>query len=139
MITFNNGADLVAIAADLNRVDTQIGFMHSTLNRAVSSYEHHGLAESKLPAMLETSVYLTQKTLHLLEGINPFITAKTLSRPIAVIYGVLFQLEESKRMDTSRNELLSVLQALLLIITDVRATVANINRLANGHEMEFAA
>lgn len=139
MITFNNGADLVAIAADLNRVDTQIGFMHDTLNRAVNSYQRHELAESKLSAMLETSVYLTQKTLHLLEGINPFTTTKILSRAIAVIYGVLFQLEESKRMDTSRNELLSVLQALLFIITDVRATVANINRLANGHEMEFAA
>lgn len=139
MITFNNGADLVAIAADLNRVDTQIGFMHDTLNRAVNSYQRHELAESKLSAMLETSVYLTQKTLHLLEGINPFTTTKIFSRSIAVIYGVLFQLEESKRMDTSRNELLSVLQALLFIITDVRATVANINRLANGHEMEFAA
>lgn len=139
MITFNNGADLVAIATSLNQVDTQIGFMHDTLNRAVNSYQRHELAESKLSAMLETSVYLTQKTLHLLEGINPFTTTKILARSIAVIYGVLFQLEESKRMDTSRNELLSVLQALLFIITNVRATVANINRLANGHEMEFAA
>lgn len=139
MITFNNGADLVAIATSLDQVDTQIGFMHDTLNRAVNSYQRHELAESKLSAMLETSVYLTQKTLHLLESINPFTTTKILSRSIAVIYGVLFQLEESKRMDTSRNELLSVLQALLFIITDVRATVANINRLANGHEMEFAA
>lgn len=129
----------MAIATSLNQVDTQIGFMHDTLNRAVNSYQRHELAESKLSAMLETSVYLTQKTLHLLEGINPFTTTKILSRSIAVIYGVLFQLEESKRMDTSRNELLSVLQALLFIITDVRATVANINRLANGHEMEFAA
>lgn len=139
MIKFKDGADPIAVSASLTQASTQIAFIHATLQRAVCSYQCYNLTESKLAAMLEASVYITQKTLQVLEGANPFILSNILSKSISAIYGVLFQLEESKRMDTCRNDLLDVLNGLLLIITDVRATVANISSLANGHEMEFVA
>lgn len=139
MIKFKDGADPIAVSASLTQASTQIAFIHATLQRAVCSYQSYNLTESKLAAMLEASVYITQKTLQVLEGANPFILSNILSKSISAIYGVLFQLEESKRMDACRNDLLDVLNGLLLITTDVRATVANISSLANGHEMELVA
>ena len=139
MIKFKDGADPIAVSASLTQASTQIAFIHATLQRAVCSYQSYNLTESKLAAMLEASVYITQKTLQVLEGANPLILSNILSKSISAIYGVLFQLEESKRMDTCRNDLLDVLNGLLLITTDVRATVANISSLANGHEMELVA
>lgn len=139
MIKFKDGADPIAVSASLTQASTQIAFIHATLQRAVCSYQCYNLTESKLAAMLEASVYITQKTLQVLEGANPFILSNILSKSISAIYGVLFQLEESKRMDTCRNDLLDVLNGLLLITTDVRATVTNISSLANGHEMELVA
>jgi len=139
MIKLKEGADPIAVSVSLAQASTQIGYMHATLKRAVGSYQDHNLTESRLAAMLEASAYITQKTLQLMEGANPSFIAAPLSKSISAIYGVLFQLEESKRMDTNRNDLLDVLNGLLLIITDVRGTVTNISRMFSGHEMEMAA
>ncbi|WP_104499355.1 hypothetical protein [Acinetobacter indicus] len=139
MINLKDGADPVMVTSNLAQVDKQIGFMGATLKRTLGSCKDCNIADTKLAAMLEASVYIAQKTLHIMEGTNPFIQSNLLSKSISAIYGVLFQLEESKRMDTDRNDLLDLLDGLLLITADVRATVANIHRLANGYEMEYAA
>ena len=139
MINFKDGVKPEQIADDLTQVDTQIGFMHDTLKRAVQSYQNHGLSDSRLSAMLESSVYVTQKTLLQMENTNHLIASQTLSKPIAVIYGVLFQLEESKHMDTNKAELSSVLNGLLFIISDVRITIARITSIIEQNNMVNAA
>ncbi len=139
MINFKDGVKPEQIADDLTQVDTQIGFMHDTLKRAVQSYQNHGLSDSRLSAMLEASVYVTQKTLLQMENTNHLIASQTLSKPIAVIYGVLFQLEESKHMDTNKAELSSVLNGLLFIISDVRITIARITSIIEQNNMVNAA
>ncbi len=139
MINFKDGVKPEQIADDLTQVDTQIGFMHDTLKRAVQSYQNHGLSDSRLSAMLEASVYVTQKTLLQMENTNHLIASQTLSKPIAVIYGVPFQLEESKHMDTNKAELSSVLNGLLFIISDVRITIARITSIIEQNNMVNAA